>query len=377
MRIGMVALVVSWGLLLMPSRARACTYDGGAESIVPDGATHPANAAVVLTGWLLDPEWLVATIDGEPAEITVDEDLSILHSSENVADMFHVLSLRLEPTPEPGQHVAITGSPCHTGCPEIAIAYVASEPDLEILGAAPTMSFDIARFSEPISDSCGNSGSRVRVAANVDALAYAGEALVMFEATARNDDAGLVATARHVLSEADFRLDVEFGQTGADFPLEGWCVEVRTIDAAGNAGAGSSSCDACGVYDGTPRIGGDIPFEPVPGGPCDLAGSTSDDSSTGESPTTGADASSTSADDSGGASSDPDGSSSSDGTTGGAPGADGVTDRGCACGAGGGVDALAGLAVFGLVLGRRRRRRRAAHSTDGSSRVARTSSASM
>ncbi len=81
--------------------ARACSPgEGHVDSVIPDDGTHPANAAIILTGHVLERDYLSATIDGQEARLIVDTELSARYPRDDACD---ILALRLEPTPSPGQ----------------------------------------------------------------------------------------------------------------------------------------------------------------------------------------------------------------------------------------------------------------------------------
>lgn len=355
----MAALVVA-GVGLRPAEARACSYDPGAHTIVPSGAEHPANAAVMLVGALLRTDDLSATIDGVPVEIVVDETLERRHDG-SLADHWLILPLRFDPAPSPGQTVTVTGNACGPGgnCNELDVAYVATEPDEIIADAEPTLAFDLVRFSDPAGTSCGSWGSFVHTTSTIDEAAFADEAFVIYDVVARNDGAGLQGTSRYQASWLQFDPDVLFAPdvVGDAFPLEGWCVDIRMIDAAGNGGTVATSCDACMFYDGPPIAQVDeIPFAPVPGGPCDPGGGSSSGAANDEG-STGADDTSTSAaaDDDETPLPEPGDGSTSETTSPSAVEDDGATERGCACAPAQRSDRAAGFALLLLAALRRER----------------------
>jgi MYXO-CTERM domain-containing protein len=258
----------------LPDDARACVFRAEVSSIVPSAEEHPANAAVVLFGSGLRPDALTATVDGHAVDIVVDEGLAM----PGFGSDWSILPLRFEPSPSPGQTVSVTGTACDPAGPptcEVAITYVAGDADVAIAEPIPTLAVDLVRRSTADwGDSCGPGGSRVIARVEVDDTMFADEALVLCEVVARHDAAGLQEVSRRRMPASKFDQTVFFsGIVGQGFPLDGWCVDVRMIDAAGNAGTVASSCDACMYYEGDLEAPLDaLPFEPIPGGACDRGG---------------------------------------------------------------------------------------------------------
>lgn len=226
--------------------------------------------------------------------------------------------------------MVVSGSPCT--CGEVSASWVATTPDDAIDDPVPTISFDVARFSNPTTNFCLGWGSLVHARVDLDPSAFADESFVLYEVVARNDAAGLAAVTRGQVVDAVLEVDVllPVDVYGEAMPLDGWCVDVRMLDAAGNATAVTTSCAACNVYDGPPHGEVDeIPFEPAAGGPCDPGGGGSEESTStsedGGDEATGAPT--TSAGVAEDTTSAPPGDSSEDTHA----ADDDVADRGCAC----------------------------------------------
>jgi MYXO-CTERM domain-containing protein len=327
--------------------------------IVPGDGEHPSNAAVLIFGGALRPDALTATIDGIAAEIYIDTALA--RPDGHFANAWQLMPLRLDPQPTPGQTVAFTGNACgefECGGGELEITYVATEPDEAIAKITPTVTFDLARLTNNGWTSCGAWGSFVRTMVDFDAAALADEELIIYEVVARNDDAELEGTDRYRSTWLEWGSFVLFepGIVGETFPLDGWCVEVKLMDAAGNVAAHVTTCEPSGCYEGEPTPApSDTPFEPWP---CESEGGTStggetddtsaattspDEGSTGVvDPTNPADTTAAPAD------TQDHGPSLDDG---------GVTGRGCSCVAAPRDAAPAWLLSFlaALALSRRRR----------------------
>ncbi|MBC8069968.1 MAG: hypothetical protein IAG13_16640 [Deltaproteobacteria bacterium] len=272
------------------------------------------------------PDELVATVDGAPVALVVDE----AHSLTMLTTQgWEILTLRLDPEPVPGQMVSIRGGVCVGNCGQLELDYVATDLDLEIAAPTGTVEFDVARLNQSPFSFCGATGSFVPARVDVDATAFADEELALLEVVARNASAGLerhfgMALARdgHVSPWVIF----DESALGDAFPVEGWCVDVQVVDPAGNLATIASSCDACRV---ALAVGDEAPdqldYETVPGGPCDEALASS--SSSAESSSSGPDAGSgTGGQDEGGELTSSDDAPSAD---------DPTVDGGCGCKANG------------------------------------------
>jgi hypothetical protein len=266
--------IVLGAVMLRTVDAYACSWSWGADLIAPTGDQHPANAAVVLIGAGLGPEQLSATIDGIAATLVVDETVAE-HHIYSLADHYVIMPLRLDPVPEVGQQVAITGDPCgvDVDCSPIAIMYTATAADTTISDATPTLSFNLARFSRTTGNTCASWGSLVQATVTLDEAAFDEEELVLYEVVARNGAAKISAATHRQLSWLQLGPYVLFDEVGDAFPLDGWCVDVSMIDVAGNRGTVTTSCMPALCDDGAsiPDIGR-IPFEPIRGGSCSTRG---------------------------------------------------------------------------------------------------------
>lgn len=259
------------------------------ESILPNGPTYPANAALVLRGHRLTPVGLSATIDGVPATLVLDPSISNI---EPVIDEdYRTLVLRLDPTPEIGQHVALFGEPCadpeYNTCDPIDVQYVAGPPDVTPPPAIGLHPFDLERILPGLwgCDCCFyGSWLHARLAPPDDLLSD--ETAVFYEITVEHAIADLGERVHDLADVVIQYPDQLLGvlALGEDFPIEGWCMTVRTIDAAGNAGAPTTTCDACMWQEHEPGVIF-VEWHAVPGGPCDVEPETGTE--TGATPTTG------------------------------------------------------------------------------------------
>jgi hypothetical protein len=213
-----VAAFFAW--VWLPGDARACLFPTGVSSIVPTADEHPANGAVVLFGSGLRPDALTATVDGHAVDIVVDVALAMAGDAHQPhRPSWAILPLRFEPEPTPGQAVSVTGSACDSASCAVEITYVASDADLTIADATPTLGVDLVRRSTVGEDSCGPRGSLVIARVEVDETAFADEALVLCEVVARHDEAGLQAVTRRPMPGSTFDQSVFFSGIVAErFP---------------------------------------------------------------------------------------------------------------------------------------------------------------
>jgi hypothetical protein len=285
---GSVAAAAFIGLMVVARSPEvgACSGPAQLTDVIPVGAEHPANAAVILRGAWLSADGIAATIDGVPVQVVIDESLSIARGITPAG--WSVLALRLEPAPAAGQSVVVSGSPCGEDpepCPAIEIAYVATEPDLSFDGLSPEFSFDLLRYTTAWQTSCGDYGSVIRTTFDLTTGDLEGEAFVMFEIHARNYPNGI--TDDRVIREDASALPpfsvhyLEPELIGDAFPLDGWCVQYDLYDAAGNPGTSIASCDACMFAEAEAGVE-DPELSPIPGSVCD-DGSATTDATTGTS----------------------------------------------------------------------------------------------
>lgn len=306
---------------LAPRPASACSPgDPVLDAVLPATDTHPANAAVIVRGSQLLPDLLSATIDGAPATLVVDTAFSDL----GVYEGYDLLALRLDPAPQPGQQVVIVGEPCNAPevntCPELDLQFTAGPPDLTPPLPLAIEPFDVERLLSQQSGGCGGPHyySLIDVDFAIPADILAGEVAVFYDTTADHQATGLAGAERGHIDTlpGNGKTTIEVGAIGDEFPIEGWCLTARTIDAAGNASEPVTSCAACRWYEGHSQNLFDV-WTPVPGGPCDVM---EDTSSTGAPPDDGSTGSPTGDPPTAGSTGDP-----------ATAGEDPLVEHGCAC----------------------------------------------
>jgi MYXO-CTERM domain-containing protein len=354
-----------------PRLAAACAppLPGLTGSIPADGATYPANAALLFSGFYIKADALKVTVDGVGAEL-VPADLP---------SGFATLAVVVQPQPQPGQTVAISGSFCpEDGCEETTLTFTAGELDLVAPAPNPAAAFfgvydhtdfvssggdcqsdsDITFYLHLEQSPVGEGGAPELVSAE-----WNGEG--SFGGSRRTADGSEVLAMSVVASQL----------AGAD-PNKDVCFTVTLRDAAGNAAEPYEVCPACFFRKDDLPLMQSTPEEPawtdadaVPGSACagggettgDTTGDTSGDTSgdsTGDPETGGTTEDPT---DSG---PDPTGSSSGDPQTTGDPETSGPDtgdqqddDKGCACDSDTDAPAAPTLAALALLMLIRPRRR--------------------
>lgn len=359
--------------VLVPRLADACgaSVPELYEAIPADGATYPGNAALLFTGFEISLDAVTVTVDGQPAAFA---------PAEFAADLATIAVL-VEPAPQAGQTVVVSGSFCaeEEFCEPVAITYTAGEHDVAAPAPIVEASFYAVLDHEEFSwnDSCDEwavaQTMYVHLQQAAPGPADAPVAVhLAWDPDGAEGPAGF-AEQRWAPGEATV-LDVMLSEAafGEFDPRIDGCLQVTTIDTAGNAGAPFELCMACFAgADDTPIT--EPPDEPlwteadaVPGSACAPAVETTggEDPTEGEDPTAGE---SGEAPTSGGESGEaPTGGGESGEATESASATDSATggeddsDKGCACSsdpgsANGGHLMLLALAALGL-RGRRRAR---------------------
>lgn len=321
------------------------------ESVPADGDTYPANAALLFWGDDISVDAVTVTVDGEPA--------ALVHAE--FAQGLAPLVVKVEPEPLPGQTVVVAGEFCGDGegC-QTSITFTAGERDVVAPVPIIEASFFAVLEHAPFSYMHGCTQFEAAQAVYVhleQAAPAAGEALVVFQVTAKPDEEGFAPPISLTERGVESTTIASVALTALDFgSADGWtevCLEVLARDAAGNAAPPFELCPPCFMRsDDTPLPqGSSAPPEPVwteadavPGSTCaPAAETTGEDPTGGEPPTTGA---------TGETGDTGPQEETSDSATGGEDG----PEKGCACdsdGAGGPGSLL--LLALGLIGGRRRR----------------------
>ncbi len=346
-----VAGAAAW---LAPSSASACEpLPPGLTSSVPAEGDLPANSAVLFFGQSLSLTGVSVSVDGSPAALV-----------EAPAVAGAALAARIEPQPQPGQAVVISGDFCQEsgGCGPSMLSFTATAPDLTPPAAITEGAFfavyDHADFVSSGGD-CQYDSDLTYYVHVVDGAA-AGDARTVFTASWDPDGEGPAPAVfgRSALGQggaSSFSISITSATLQGADPVDGVCLSMTVADLAGNTPATYEVCPAC--YHRMDDLNWDssTPSEPtwtaedaVPGSVCapavESTGGESSGSDSGGSPTEG-----------GGSSA---GGGSSEGATGQDTSASGGEDggeKGCACDSrGASTPGLLVLLLAGLGLRRRR-----------------------
>jgi len=349
-----------------PRVADACgAPEPGLSTTTPaDGATYPANAALLFWGYDISLDAVTVTVDGQPAKLV----------PAGFASGFATIAALVEPAPLEGQTVVVAGSFCEPGfCDQMQeLTYTAGPPDLEAPEPVAAASFfaiyDHADFQSSGGDCLSDSQLTVYVHVMQDTPgpgAAPGGVRASWDGGGGPGGFGGFRITSGGMSR--LAIPIVEAQLGGKDPRSEVCVTVAAIDAAGNAAEPFTLCPACFYRaDDGENDGGIVPeplwteADAVPGSACagaeettggasdsgpdptDGPGSASASDSSGEAPTTGGPQTT--------------GEPQTDGASDTSDQDDGG-DKGCACdGAGGGRD-LGALVVVALGLGLGRRRR--------------------
>ena len=333
----------------------------------------PEGAVLLLDGQVLWPEQLAVTVDGVPAELVLVPERS--HGLDYwLWDFaYRTMALRVEPPPQPGQTIVVTGDPClqwkgRTYCDEVELTYTVGDADVVPPDAPADLWYDVYDHGSLASSysTCSGVAARfeVTIAAELerDVLEYPLE----YRLSRRpRETPGAWALVEHDwLRDAEdhdpyFRWLYVLEDIEGVLPLaEAFCLRLQTFDAGENLGGELEVCPPCHDQvgdeasfialwpDGQPSYDDEWLYR---GGHCPVA--PEPDDATGTSGGDEGPASSTSG------TVEPEPGSSSDGSSGDElPGSD-QPDRGCACVAtsAGRVGTSAGLLLGLVLLGARRR----------------------
>jgi MYXO-CTERM domain-containing protein len=344
------------------------------STLPADGATYPANAALLIDGFDLSIDALDAikvTVDGVAAKL-VPADLG---------PNFATIAAMIEPQPAPGAAVVVSGNFClDAGCDDTKLSFTAGAPDLTAPEPKPAAAFfglyDHGDFMSSGGD-C-QSDSDMTFYLHVEQVVPAdGEAPQRISAQYLPDGQGGFSDSVRTSDEsARVIMSVVASQLAGADPIADVCFTVRHVDAAGNAAEPYEVCGACFQRKDEVVPPLSSPEEPawsdvdaVPGSACaPVEGTTGDttdattDATTGD--TTGATTGGTTSEPTpGDTGPEPTGTgepqtTGEPETTGPDTGGDQEDDgKGCACDSDGGGSGPAALAALALLAARRRRAR--------------------
>lgn len=341
-----------------PRLAAACgpPQPGLTGSIPADGATYPANAALLFSGFYIQTDALKVTVDGVDAEL-VPADLP---------SGFATRAVLVQPQPEPGQTVVVSGSFCPAeNCEETTLTFTAGELDLVAPEPIPAAAFfgvyDHSDFVSSGGDCQSDSDITFYLHLEQGPASEGGATELVHAEWKPNDNGGVSGSRRTSGGVEILAMSVVTSQLAGADPNKDVCFTVTHHDAAGNVSEPYQVCPACFFRKDDLPLMQSTPAEPawtdadaVPGSACadgDTTGDTDSDSS-GDPETGGTTEDPT---DSG---PDPTGSSSGDPETSGPDTGDQEDDgKGCACDSDSNAPAAPTLAALALLLLIRPRRR--------------------
>jgi hypothetical protein len=107
-------------VLAVPRSAEACGVNLPElyEAVPADGQSYPRNAALLFSGTEIKLDAVTVTVDGAPASLV----------PASLPARMATIAARVEPEPQEGQAVTVSGSFCE-GCEPITLTYIASARD--------------------------------------------------------------------------------------------------------------------------------------------------------------------------------------------------------------------------------------------------------
>lgn len=335
----------------MPATATACGAPApGLTSTVPaEGATHPANAALLFSGFDLSLDQVTVTVDGAPAQLV----------AAPFGSSWANFVMLVEPAPEVGQQVVVSGPVCPPDfCDPLLLTYTAGEPDLTAPVPVPEAAFfavyDHADFMTSGGDCQSDTDLTLYVHVTQDGAAPgAAPGVVSASWSGGGGGGGFGDFTFASGTTASLSIPLTLAQLGGKDPASEVCVTVTARDLAGNEATPFEVCPACFFReDDTPIESSYVPepvwteADAVPGSACAGADPTTGDSGPDET-SGGIGEPSTGEPSTGEVQSSGETSEQDDGE-----------GKGCACATDGGVRDLGALVIMGLGLGLGRRRRR-------------------
>jgi MYXO-CTERM domain-containing protein len=373
--LGIVAAV-----MLVPGvpEARACSpaEPSLVRTYPAEGSMLPEGADLLLEGWVLRPELLTVAVDDQPAELLLVPERSVGFDHWGWDFAYHLMAFRIEPPPQPGQTIAITGDPClewkgESWCDEVVLLYTVGQADAAGPDAPADLWYDVYDHGMEVTDHqlcTANPPVRYEVTIDTEIERHVLEYPLEYRVSRRMRDApgawGLVAHDWMLDAEAhDPSLRWLFSLADVDtlLPLaEAWCLRLQTFDASENLGGEVEVCPPC--HDQIEDEASFLAYWPssspsyddewrYPDGHCPEALERDDTTGTESMDATGDDESTASSVTSGEPDPETGSSSGSD-----LPASD-LPDRGCACSSSptGGGWASSGMLLGLLLLGFRRR----------------------
>jgi hypothetical protein len=368
-------LAIGAALLLVPNPrdANACSpYDPVLDRTYPPvGGVLPEGAALLLDGQVLRPENLAVTVDDQPAQLVFVSERSHGLDYWGWDEAYRTMVFHIEPPPQPGQTIVVTGDPCFqwkgmSYCDPVELVYTVGDADTDPPDAPAELWYDVYDHGSDASSSnpCGaEEWARFEITIGTEIERSVLEYPLEYRLSRRPRE----APGEWVLVEHDWLRDAEAHdpyfrwqyllEAVEDLlPLaEAFCMRLQTFDASENLGGELEVCPPChdqiggeeasflGPWpDGLPSYDDEWLY---PDGHCPAALEPGDETGVGTTGTTGDDENtgpSTTGED---PVPEPDDSSGSSGSE--LPASD-LPDRGCACVA---TPASRGWTAAGTLLG--------------------------
>jgi hypothetical protein len=250
------AAVALASLSTPPAEACSPPLPGLYDTVPADGVTYPSNGHVLFYGYGIDLSGVSVTVDGVAASLVGPDPGDPLG---RVAD----LVARVDPEPNPGQQVVITGTFCDDstgegGCEATSLTFIAGDPDTiaPSTGGLFELSYDAHDHTDTdggVGSCFGGGGLRyyVHVDTDIGELIPSGElaagATPMFWIVTGTSESAAEPAFERVVATADPDLDLVVTLDDmAVVDAADICIDVALVDAAGNAlSEVASSCAAC------------------------------------------------------------------------------------------------------------------------------------
>ncbi len=226
------------------------------HGIDPDGGIHPGNWAILVDGIQLDLD-LTVTIDGEAGQIA---------TAPSPVNRLATAVFFIDPEPQAGQQVHLTGSVCHLDTCEIDVTFLADVPDLDPPVNASAIFLNVHDYPNiPSNDGSCQYGSDLTFWVDIELADSAAQSNVWVELYPADNPQQVLGSSVPTITGA--------GTTGfrlSESTLQGYtpqdlCARAQAFDRAGNLGTVVDTCGLCKqrLEDGPePEIGTPNPSQP-------------------------------------------------------------------------------------------------------------------
>lgn len=249
-------------LLPIARDANACSpWDPALDRTFPaQGDILPAGALLLLDGQVLSPDHLSVTVDGEPAALVLVHERSRGLYYWLWESAYRTMALRIEPPPQPGQAIVVTGDPClewagMSFCDPVELIYSVGEADSEPPDAPVELWYDVYDHGEVASadSSCGATTAQLEFTIWTEIGRERLEYPLEYRLSRRPRD---LPRAWDVVEhdwlrdakafDPQFRWQYLIQAVQDLLPLaEALCLRLQTFDASGNLGGEIEVCPPC------------------------------------------------------------------------------------------------------------------------------------